>query len=346
MREPERLPHALLFAGPEGVGKRDFARALALRLLCERAQGAEQACGECQACRWALAHNHPDLNVVTPQSEQEQEQGEADATSEAPVLRAGVRKGKPSKQILIGQIRALNRLASVGSHQGGRRVVVIQPAETMNSATANALLKLLEEPPSSTLFILVSNAPSRLLPTILSRCQRLAFAAPEPELACAWLAAGGVTQAAAELAFSGGCPLLAKGIADSPLAAKSRAALLRGLAQGSALDALTLAAACEGFIKAGEGEEQAFGMAQLLDCVQKWLADLIRANAGLPVRYFVDEAKRLAQTGGPASGGALFDCYNYLLRLKPYVEHPLNARLFIEDLLIRYTRALAGPGVR
>ncbi|MDA0789485.1 MAG: DNA polymerase III subunit delta' [Proteobacteria bacterium] len=176
-----RRPHALLLAGPANLGKVDFARALAARLLC-RKEGAASACGECSSCHLLHAGTHPDFVEVTPLE---------------------------SKQIKVDQIRELTDWASQTSGGGGDKIALIHPAEQMNLQSSNALLKCLEEPASDTLIILVSNQPTRLLPTIRSRCQTIAFGLPSHEVAASWLtnAADNIIDPAQALAIAGGSPL-------------------------------------------------------------------------------------------------------------------------------------------
>ncbi|MEZ4462989.1 MAG: DNA polymerase III subunit delta' [bacterium] len=149
-----RLHHAFLFAGPDGVGKALTAFKLAEALLCESPTAGE-GCGTCRACRRVPERQHPDFHVL--------ERGQKS-------------DGRPEASIRIDQVRALQHDLGFKSYEGGRRVVVILEAERMNPATANALLKTLEEPGPDTHFVLVSAAPHLLLPTILSRCQRVRFA--------------------------------------------------------------------------------------------------------------------------------------------------------------------------
>lgn len=159
LRQNDRLPHALLLSGPEGIGKRRFARVLMQALVCD-APTAEGACGQCRGCRFGM--DHPDLHTVT-----------------AP-------EGK--KQIAVDQVRELVEICNKTAHSsGGRKVIQIFPADAMNNNTANALLKTLEEPSGDTVLILVSDAPARLLATIRSRCRQMAFPVPERELALNWL---------------------------------------------------------------------------------------------------------------------------------------------------------------
>ncbi len=157
----DRFPHALLMTGRPGAGKRLFADALMARLLCLQVTADGQACGHCRGCRLRLADNHPDIFLLQP---------------------------LPDKQeIIIDQIRALIDDLATTAQQGGYRVVIIDPAERLNSAAANSLLKVLEEPGESLLFCLLSSQAMRLPATIRSRCQHLPFPLPLAAEAEEWL---------------------------------------------------------------------------------------------------------------------------------------------------------------
>lgn len=158
----DHLHHALLLGGLPGIGKRRFGQALAHFLLCE--QPTEQgACGHCRQCGFTRAGTHPDLRWLSP------EEG--------------------SRQIRVDQVREVVAFLEHTAQQGGYKVCVIYPAERMNTQAANALLKSLEEPSGKTLLMLVTDAPSRLLATIRSRCQALSLATPDAASAEAWLQA-------------------------------------------------------------------------------------------------------------------------------------------------------------
>lgn len=159
LKDEERLPHALLFAGPPGVGKLRFAKALAYGLLCDKPEmGA--ACGECKQCRLNET-SHPDLKIIEP------EEG--------------------GKQIKVDQVRVVVNFIAQTSHAGGFKICILSPAEAMNNNAANAVLKSLEEPTDKSLLILVSDSPGTLMPTIRSRCQQIFFPVPGLQEVLPWL---------------------------------------------------------------------------------------------------------------------------------------------------------------
>ena len=222
----DRLPHALLLHGVPGIGKMALAERFAQLLLCERRGQGTSPCGACEGCRWFLGDNHPDVRYLEP---------EAIAThatvSEEDEEDPDRARKKPSLQIKIEQTRALAGFVNLGSHRGGRRVAIIHPAEDMNTATANSLLKSLEEPPPGAVFLLVSHRPARLLPTIRSRCVPVPVPLPEPKAAAAWLAARGVREPQRWLAFAGGAPLRALDYATGERGAAIER-VLRAIASG------------------------------------------------------------------------------------------------------------------
>ncbi len=182
------MPHALLLSGPEGIGKRRFARVLMQALVCE-SPSAQGACGQCRECNFGM--DHPDLHTVT------------------------LLEGK--RQIGVDQVRELVEVCNKTAHSsGGRKVIQIFPADAMNNNTANALLKTLEEPSGDTVLILVSDTPARLLATIRSRCRQMAFPVPERELALDWLRVmiPDEAQCLACLDEMSGRPLAAKALFD------------------------------------------------------------------------------------------------------------------------------------
>jgi DNA polymerase-3 subunit delta' len=312
----------LLLAGPAGGGKTHFARTLAHRLLCETAQGNQLPCGTCDACRWLAADSHPDLRWIAPGMDDAEEGGAAAAT-----------------QIRIDQIRGLADFLGVGAVRGGLRVVIIAPAEAMNTATANALLKLLEEPPGRTQFILVSDAPGKLLPTVRSRTQVWSFAPPEPALAAHWLRTEtGLDEPAAWLDFASGMPLAARDLASR---ADDLTRFTRDIESLPRADALALAAQWESWVKPKAGVA-GMDLLTLTAWLQKWVFDLIATKVTGRARFFTSRGESLKQRAASLSLPALLGCYNSLLQIRRVAAHPLNARLFLDDMLLRYTRAIGG----
>ena len=200
-RRVERLPHALLLFGPRGIGKLALAERAAQLLLCEE---EKKPCDACDGCRWFLGGNHPDFRRVEPEALAKQQSPELEE-DEGPARRSR----QPSIEIRIEQVRALADFLNVGSHRGGRRVTLVHPAEHMNAPTANALLKGLEEPPASAVFILVAHRPAQLLPTIRSRCVAIPVPLPARDAAIQWLSQQGVKDPQRWLAYAGGAPLRA-----------------------------------------------------------------------------------------------------------------------------------------
>lgn len=324
------MPHALLLAGPPGVGKRAFAEALAARMLCERAQGEQTACGECASCRLIASDNHPDWLVVRPEALEESEESDDGADE-------GDGKAK-STQIRIGQVRTVVDRLGVGAHQGGYRVVMLYPAEAMNVDAANSLLKSLEEPPSSTLFLLVSDHPRKLLPTIRSRTRVLGFHQPPTDEALAWLAGQGVPNADDALALCAGSPLHARDLAGSR-DAQIQGQFVDDVARQALVSPLEVAARWESWLKGRKkGEPGLTDMPTLVTWLQRWLADVVLLAQACEPRVFVGRRAQLAQLAERSDVATVLRGYNELLKVRALAHHPLNARLFLEDLLLRYAR--------
>lgn len=318
----DRLPHAMLLVGPAGVGKAAFSEQLATLLLCESITAEITACGNCQACRWLDAGNHPDFRRVAPDGDDETEEGASEKT-----------KKRGPGTIRIDQIRELESFVFVGSHRNGRRVVLVTEADAMNGAAANSLLKILEEPPSSVYFILISSRTKSLLPTIRSRCRVIAFGPPDTAAATAWLAGAGLEkQAARYLDLAGGAPMRVAQWKEQGQLAPLEAMVESLLTPPS--DPIALATRWDGLLK-GDGQ---FRLENLVEEVQRWLFDLAQERVAGQVRY---------HGGWPRPKGlqnlnplALLAAWREIGQFRRSARHPLNQLLFLENLAAHYLRAL------
>jgi len=145
-QQRDRMPHAILLHGAHGIGKTVFAERLAQALLCDAPRTDGHACGQCGSCGWFAQYSHPDYRRVRPEI-LEPEGSETGSEGDADDGKKAAKTAKaPSKEIKIGQIRALADFMNISTHRRGKRVIVLYPAEALNEMAANALLKTLEEP--------------------------------------------------------------------------------------------------------------------------------------------------------------------------------------------------------
>jgi len=322
-RMRERLPHAILFHGPQGTGKTVFAEQFAQALLCTAPQPGGFACGACEACGWFRQYAHPDYRRVRPEALEDELPEEDGETKKSAKTRT------PSKEIKIDQVRALGDFMSVSTHRQGLRVVLLYPAEALNPAAANALLKTLEEPPPATVFLLVSNGIERLLPTILSRCRKFALPMPEAGQALAWLEQQGVADAADWLAEQGGAPLAAHALSQDGARALQDE-FLQALAKPDA----------EAALKTAERLQKA-PVPELVLWQQRWLYDVLALKLCGRIRYYPRYRNALQRLAAHAATPDLLRLAKAANERRAVAEHPLAARLFIEDMLLEYASAMS-----
>lgn len=239
-------------------------------------------------------------------------------------------KGKaPSKEIRIDQVRALADFLNISTHRQGQRVILLHPAEALNRESSNALLKSLEEPPPNTVFLLVANNPGRLLPTILSRCRKFALSMPARKDAIEWLEKESVQDAEMWLAEQGGAPLTALALSQ----AGSRAALDELLAH-------LAKPGVDAALKAAERLHKE-PVVDLVSWMQRWLYDLFSFKLSGTIRYYPGYRKQFSALAGQAETGRLLQALKAANERRAVAEHPLNARLFIEDMLLDYSQVFS-----
>jgi DNA polymerase-3 subunit delta' len=298
------LPHALLLSGPRGLGKLDFARGLARRLLCDRP--GEAACGSCKGCRLFLLRSHPDYMETAAEGN--------------------------SEQIKIDQIRALNYFISLSRKSDHYKIALIVDPDTMTKNAANSLLKTLEEPPPFSLILLVSSRSTLLPPTILSRCQRILFKTPPHDIAVAWLKhQASDVNADALIALACGEPLTALELSTGGLLNVRRSVFK---------DLMRLAGALESVV-AVAGRWQQCVPDLLLSWLLSWLTDIAKLCSistfnRLNNPDIDQDLRRLAERIDLKS---LFSLYETVLRYRRLQIASLNQRLMLEDILLAWTNA-------
>jgi DNA polymerase-3 subunit delta' len=292
-----RLPHALLIHEAPGAGGEWLAGWAARMVLCT--SPSEAPCGRCIACQRVVQEQHPDLTIIRP-------------------LEA-------STQIRIEQVRELAAELALTAHQGGYKVGILSPADSMNRFAANALLKTLEEPPRGTLLVLVASQPSRLPPTILSRCQRVRVRAPARPDAIAWLeATRGPADWEGVLGVLGAAPMAAAA-ADPAQVVEVDAEVRRGLEE----------AAGGGGDPVATAERWARSELPLrLACVENWLTERIRGNvAGGGLFTEVRAGAHPRRPGDSLDLRQLFGLLDTVRELKSAFDAPINRGLALESLL-------------
>jgi DNA polymerase-3 subunit delta' len=315
--------HALLLHGPGGVGQFELGLALATGWLCEAADSnGPRPCYHCASCHLMATHAHPDFHLLVPAALREPLGWSATANGDEAVdgAAAGKSTAKPSKEIRVDAVRAAIDWGQLTAARGHAKIILIHPAQAMNAITANALLKTLEEPPGRLRLLLTASDPEALLPTVRSRCQRLALPLPPAAQALAWLAARGIGQPETLLAASGGQPLDAAAIAADGIDSVAWERLPAAVRQGRP-------AALAGW-----------PLARLIDALQKLCHDLMCSRAAGVPRYFSAAALAPALRPSAPEWPALAQWSRELMVAARHDEHPWHAALRIE--------ALVGQGAR
>lgn len=315
----ERFAHAWLIYGQEGIGKLNFCIAAAKSLLCENPQQG-LACGKCQSCHWMDLHNHLDYRLILPESLRDALgiAAEENTTSEDDEDK------KLSNEIRVEQIRQLEEFMTVSTLRGGYRVIVMGPAESFNTTSSNALLKILEEPAKDTVFLIFTHAIQKVLPTILSRCRRLPLSIPDKQQSLAWLNAQGVENAEVWLAASSGAPLRALAQSESPVEPLSYwlKDFVEVLSKAQLPD-------MDDFVSRLEKLPNA----DWLRSLQCFIMDLSLVQHQLTPRFFPALQSFLDVLAQRTQPTKISQLHQYLLEQQKLANHPLSAKLFIHATL-------------
>ena len=305
-----RLPHAVMLAGPAGTGKAQFAMALAKAMLCQEPE-AGGACGYCKSCALMASGSHPDFLSVEPEGE-----------------------GKPIK---IDQVRGLVDLVGKRSQFEGLKVVFLAPAETMNINAANALLKSLEEPGADTLLVLVSHQTAGVLPTIRSRCQTIEFAMPPLSHCLPWLESviGDGEKPGLLLNVAGGAPLQALKLNNSEWLSV-RSTLFQQWAG--------VLAGKQDPVKTAESWME-YPLTDLSLWLMTWHVDLCKVLAGAEARVInQDLMPGYRELSSLCNGDQSFYCYRKLQSMRALLlsQNNPNPQLLLEEWLIACSRPQSG----
>lgn len=293
----DRLSHALLITGSPGQGGEWLAYWLAASFYCQATSSSSRPCGECRSCQRVIADEQPDCLVLRPIED--------------------------SKEIRVDQVRELTAELALTAHGAGRKVAIISPAEKLNRAAANALLKTLEEPTRGAVLILVSGEANRLPPTVQSRCTRVRIAAPTEDSLVQWLRSqrDNSIDWGRVLAVIGANPLAALEVDSAAIVAlydETVRALER--ARSGTLDAIETA-------EIWGKEDYALRIA----CMEHWLMQQLRQSVA---------------SGKTEVAARLLDLQEPLREARQWIDSPINKPLALERLLWRFNAAGAGAPSR
>ena len=279
LEEGGRLPHALLLSGIPGLGKRVLAARLMRWLLCNDHVGRDAPCGSCRGCTLALAGSHPDLSRLD---------AEEDKTT-----------------IGVGQVRALIEYVQLTPSHCDRKLILVEQADDLGVPAANTLLKVLEEPPGSALFVLVADRVAALPVTVRSRCQRIRLRRPDAAQAIRWLEEQGAgSDPASLLELAAGAPLRALELArghDVPVLAGIREDVARLMSH--AIDPVSAAK-----------RWSSLGPAETVAAVSSAVSAEIRAC------MLADEGRGRQVAGQALDSRRLFDALDECTRVRALVE--------------------------
>ncbi len=321
LADAEALHPCLLFAGPSGVGKSQAALWLAARANCE---ASSRPCGACWPCRKIPAGEHPDVITV------------------------GLDPERTTPIISVRQARELTRALTLHVFAARRRFVIIEPADALTTSAANALLKTLEEPPQQTGFILVTDRPQRLLPTVRSRCLLVRFRPVDEESLTAWLRARGVADPARLARRSDGCPGRALALAEG---SEARAALRDGLLRAISGPIDDVFSWGETLCKRRARPDVVADVRTVLEIIEELLRDTVRALAARQSRplFHDDRVDVITAWTRALDDAGICAIHRAVTQTRDDLARNVNNRLLLDTLLVRLCTELGaarGAGSR
>ncbi len=299
----QRLPQALLITGQKGLGKQQLADQFAAALMCDKTASSHLSCGHCVSCSLLTAQTHPDYILIKPD--------------------------EPGKAITIAQIRSLLNRLTLKPQFEAQRVVIINPAEQMNKAAANAFLKCLEEPTERTTILLITDKPAQLPATIRSRCQKLAVDRPDKNMHSAWLKQQAIHDNLDLLyGLSQGAPLLAKQYADEKILLLRNQCFDAWMAVAKKQNHAVLVA--ENWLKLPE--------TSLLFWITSWITDLIKCGHQIEAGQLSnpDLYKHLKELSQQLELKRVYKLYELLLLSRQRLDTQINKQSMFEEILIQW----------
>ncbi len=300
----QRVAHAYLFEGSDGIGKKLMALFFARALLCQTGDG----CGNCSACRKVDHHNHPDIHQL-----------DADGAA-----------------IKIDQVRRLQQDLSLRPLEGGYKICLIDGAEQLTTSAANALLKTLEEPQPGTLIILLTSQPQKLLPTICSRCQRLPFSRlPKQQLATILMQKLDLSKVEATVLAA-----LSEGSFKKALGSNRELFLEKRHKLIQSLSALSAGSIIPTFSFAEELAKEKETLTDILDIFQTFYRDLLLLKHAQPEDELVNlDLLELLHRQNKSTTASLLKKLTALESARFHLQRNVNHRLALEVMLMRITTA-------